>query len=248
MLRDRLATSGLRFKLRTSLFFIAFISLIIGWYTSIARERTKSARLVQQLMNAQSQIRLAESRAGIQADARSIGTQRAKGALSSAKFEGVNLRDVVIQAGTSAFQRTVFDNSDLSNASLTGGGASFQGASFNNAILRNAKLAGGGSSFQLATFENADLSNAVLTGNLAGISLRNAKCVGTTINGSFQGANLDAVQFQNADLSSIRSEDLGSCYFDAPPTYDANSKLPDRFDPIGHGWKKTNAAGGTANR
>jgi uncharacterized protein YjbI with pentapeptide repeats len=131
---------------------------------------------------------------------------------------------------------------------LTGGGASFQGASFNNAILRNAKLAGGGSSFQLATFENADLSGAVLSGSLQGVSLRKAKCVGTTINGSFQGANIGAAQFQNADLSAVRSEDLGSCYFDAPPTYDANTKFPDRFDPVTHGWKKTDAKSGTVGR
>jgi uncharacterized protein YjbI with pentapeptide repeats len=151
----------------------------------------------------------------------------------------MRLQCAVIHAGTSAFQRTVFDNSDLSNASLSGGGASFQGASFNHAVLRNAKLAGGSSSFQLATFESADLSGAVLTGNLQGISLRNAKCVDTTIQGSFQGANIDAAQFQDADLSAVESVNLASCYFDAPPTYDANTKFPEGFDPIANGWKKT---------
>src|SRR2546429_368806 len=116
MLHDRLAPRGLRFKLRTLLACIAFIALVSGWYSSIERERTRSARLVQQLMNAQSQVRMAESRAQIQTNVPSSGNQ-AKGVLSKARFEGVNLRDAVIQGGASAFQQTVFDNSDLSNTS-----------------------------------------------------------------------------------------------------------------------------------
>jgi uncharacterized protein YjbI with pentapeptide repeats len=233
---------SLRFNLRSALFWIAIIAILIGWYTSRERERIRSAKLLQQLLNAQSQIQLAELRADIQHDVASNDVPRNEGVLSSAKFEGVNLRDAVIQGGTSAFQRTVFDNSDLSNASLTGGGASFQGASFNNAKLTNAKLTGGGSSFQLATFDGADLSGAVLTGNLQGVSLRNAKCVGTAINGSFQGANIDGAQFQNADLSSIGSNNLQSCYFEVPPTYDAKTSFPQGFNPVTVGWKKANIA------
>ena len=242
MLQNGRTTGGLRFRLRTVLVCMAFIALVVGWYTSMERERTRSARLLRQLMNAQSQIGLAESRAELQTNVTSGGNPPAKGVLSRARFEGVNLRDVVIQGSTSAFQKTVFDKSDLSNASLTGGGASFQGASFNKAILTNAKLVGAGSSFQLATFEGADLSGAALTGNLQGVSLQNAKCIGARINGSFQGANIDAAQFQNADLSAIRGEDLASCYYKTPPTYDANTKFPDRFDPIEYGWKKVAAS------
>ena len=242
MLNDRLATKGLRFKLRTVLACVAFIALVIGWYASMERERSTSAKLIQQLINAQFQIGLTESRTEIQAKASSSGNTAGKGVLSCARLEGVNLRGANIQGGVSAFQKTVFDSSDLCNASLTGGNASFQGAGFNSAILRNAKLAGGGSSFQLARFEGADLSGAVLIGNLQEVSRRNAKCMGTTINGSFQGANIDAAQFQNADLSAIRSEDLASCYYDASPTYDANTKFPARFDPIAHGWKKVPAS------
>src|SRR5690349_8603489 len=98
MPHDRLATKGLRFKMRTVFVWMAFVALVIGWYASMERERTRTARLVQQLMNAQSQVRMAESRAQIQADAHSAGNQNAKGVLSKAKFEGVNLRDAVIQA------------------------------------------------------------------------------------------------------------------------------------------------------
>jgi uncharacterized protein YjbI with pentapeptide repeats len=228
----------LRFRLRTALVCMALVALLIGWYTSMERERAKSARFVQQLMNAQFQVRMAESRAEMQDHAVSRTKTRGKGALAKASFEGVDLRDVVIKAGTSAFQLTIFDNSDLSGTSLTGGDASFQGSSFKNAILKNAKLGGGGSSFQLATFENADLSGASLTGNLQGMSLRKAKCIGARINGSFQSVNIDAAQFQQADLSAISHQDLASGYYETPPTYNAKTSFPDGFDPNAHGWKK----------
>jgi len=234
------ARRRLRFNLRTVLFWMAFLALLIGWFTSNARERARSRELVQQLMNARSQVRLAESRAEFQVEAHAEGGPKARSGLSSGRFEGVDLRDVVIQAGISEFQRTVFDNSDLSHASLAGGGASFQGASFKNTKLRSVKLTGGGSSFQMATFEGADLTDAALTGNLQAMSLRNAKCVGATISGSFQGTSIDGTQFQKADLSAIRSNDLKSCYFEVPPTYDANTKFPQGFDPKAAGWTKFN--------
>ena len=134
---DQPTIKGLRFNLRTVLVCVAFIALAIGWYTSMSQQRIRSAWLFQQLMNARSQIQLAESRTELQADVPADSDPMAKGVLSGVKLEGVNLRDAVIGGGTSAFQRARFDRSDLSNASLTGGAASFQGASFNNAILRN---------------------------------------------------------------------------------------------------------------
>jgi uncharacterized protein YjbI with pentapeptide repeats len=241
MLPDRNTPGERRFKLSTLFGSVALLAFAVAWYTSTERERTRNAMLAQQLSNAQSQIKLAESRAEIQSPAASNGAPNAKGVLSEARFEGVNLRGATIQGGESAFQRTVFDNSDLSSASLSGGGASFQGARFKNANLKNAKLTGGGSSFQLAIFENADLSAAILTGNLQGISLRGANCTGATIKGSFQGANIDSAGFSSADLSAIRSDDLASCYFETSPTYDKKTKFPDGFDPIAHGWKKETA-------
>jgi uncharacterized protein YjbI with pentapeptide repeats len=218
---------------------MAFLALVVGWYTSMERVRARNAALTRQLMNAQMQIQLAESRAEIQSELTTPRNPTADGGLLPAGFAGMYLQDAVIQAGASAFQRAVFDHSDLSNTSLSGGGSSFQGASFNNAVLRKARLAGGGSSFQLATFESADLSGAILAGNLQGVSLRNAKCIGATIKGSFQGANIDAAQFQDADLSGIESVNLESCYFDTPPIYNASTKFPNGFDPVANGWKKT---------
>lgn len=234
-------TKGPQFKLSTVFAWMAFFALVIGWYTSTSRERSRNAMLGELLSNARLQVSLAESRGELQAEARSSDTAETKRVYSVARFDSMSLRGAVIQVGDSAFQRAIFDNSDLSNAALTGGAASFQGASFKNAKLRNAKLSGGAGAFQVATFEDADLASAVLIGNLQGVSLRNANCEGATISGLFQAANIDAAQFAAADLSAIRSEDLASCYYKDPPTYDAQTKFPADFDPIARGWKKTAA-------
>ena len=60
----------LRFSLRTVLLSMTVLALLIGWYTSNARERARSRALVQQLINARSQVRLAESRAALRNEAR----------------------------------------------------------------------------------------------------------------------------------------------------------------------------------
>jgi hypothetical protein len=47
-----------------------------------------------------------------------------------------------------------------------------------------------------------------------------------------------------ASMSSVRISagvslrSVPSCYFDTPPTYNANTKFPNGFDPVGNGWKK----------
>jgi uncharacterized protein YjbI with pentapeptide repeats len=231
-----------RFNLRTVLVSVVFIALAVGWYASAKRERARNLMLSQQLLNAHSQVQLTESRAmgaKMRRDGFSHDPSRRQ-RWADARNEKIDFCDTVIQGGESAFQRADFVNFDFTNASLTGGGASFQHASFENAILKNAKLMGGGSSFQLASFVGADLSGATLTGNLQGLSLQRAKCFGTTIEGSFQGSDIDSAEFQGANLSAIRSEDLHSCYFRIAPTYDANTKFPEAFDPAAAGWNKTN--------
>ncbi len=122
---------------------------------------------------------------------------------------------------------------------MIGGDASFQGASFKFAILKNAKLTGGESSFQAAVFEDADLSEAVLVGGLEGVLLKNANCTGVTIKGSFHGANIDGTEFGSADLTGIQSEDLGSCYFETPPSYNERTSFPAGFNPKERGWEQT---------
>jgi uncharacterized protein YjbI with pentapeptide repeats len=228
-----------RFKLSTVLTWMTIFALLIAWYRSLEDQRAATARLTQQLLNAQGQIMAAEQRGEAQVELHSGSERTRNRVFAIPKFEGVSLRDMVIQGGTSSFQLTSFDNSDLTGTSLTGGGASFQEASFKNTILRNAKLVGGASSFQLAVFENADLSGATLVGNLQSLSLKNATCVSATIQGSFQGANIDGAQFEGADLTGIERSALSSCYFATPPSYDAKTKFPDGFNPREQGWKLT---------
>ena len=227
-----------RFSLRKVLVFMALIAFLIGWYNSLGSARREKLKLYQQLVDAKMQMQLVESRVAFLSNRTPSLDPTTKGVLSEESLEGMNLRDVVLQSDTAAFQQTSFDNSDLTNASLTGGHASFQGATFNNAILKNAKLTGGASSFQYAYFVNADLSGAILAGNFQVMSLANASCVGTTIKGSFQGVNIDATQFQQADLSAISRNSLESCFFDTPPVYDARTKFPEDFDPTANGWKR----------
>jgi uncharacterized protein YjbI with pentapeptide repeats len=227
-----------RFKLSTVLTWMTIVALLIAWFTSLARERTRIAQLSQQLANAQLQVSTAEMRGEAQAELTAETQIKCDSVFAIPRLEGMDLRDLVIQGGGSAFQLMLFDNSNLTGTSLTGGESSFQEASFKKAILKNAKLVGGSASFQLAVFENADLSGATLAGNLQAVSLKNAKCTGATIQGSFQGANIDGAQFESADLSGIRSDDLASCYFVTPPTFDAKTKFPDGFSPVDNGWKQ----------
>lgn len=225
-----------RLKLRTALALVGGVALAAGWYASMERLRSRDAWLRQQLFNARSEVQAAAWRAESRADESLNGAEQ-ESARPRVRFGGAKLPGVVIKAGDSAFQRAVFDNVDLSNGSLTAGVSSFQLASFNNAVLTGARLIGGGGSFQLASFENADLRNAVLKGNLQGVSLKNAKCIGATISGSFQCANIDGAQFQKADLSAVERNDLASCYFDARPAFDRATKFPDGFDPVDQGWE-----------
>jgi uncharacterized protein YjbI with pentapeptide repeats len=130
------------------------------------------------------------------------------------------LEKATLQGGVSSFQFACFDDANLSQASLTGGGASFQGSTFVKANLTGATLAGGPSSFQNASFEDAIL-------------------VGATLVGSFQVANISGAKFQGADISAINCDDLASCYFDTPPSYNAETKFPTGFDPMEQLWQRT---------
>jgi len=233
-----------RFTLRTALCLMAFATILMGLYASNQRLRASNQRLLasiakvsQRLDNAHLQISLDRSRSTMPDHKDNANAPKLSGVCSFAKLEGVNLRDVAIAGGTNAFYQSVFDRSDLTNAALTGGPSSFQGTSFNNTILKNAQLIGGVSSFQFASFQHADLSGAVLNGNLQGVILADAKCVGATIIGSFQVADISNAQFQDADLSGIASHDLESCHFEPPPQYNGNTKLPNGFDPVATGWK-----------
>lgn len=240
--------SGPRFKLRTVLFGITFVAILVGWYTSLTREQARSERevrevtdkLSQKLRTVQTEERMTGLRGPTQNQMMRMRYDRSleHGELVEPNFEKADLRGFVIQAGEKAFERTNFDGSNLRDATLTGGDASFQGASFKFAKLNNSNLTGGDSSFKLAVFEYADLSGAVLKGDFQGALFKSANCTGATIIGSLNGANIDGAQFEDADLTGIGSNGLKSCYFGTPPSYNANTKFPVGFDPKELGWQQ----------
>jgi uncharacterized protein YjbI with pentapeptide repeats len=82
-----------------------------------------------------------------------------------------------------------------------------------------ATIVGGGASFQKATFEGAILIDATLSGN-------------------FQLVNISGARLEGADLSAIARDNLASCYFKDPPTYDARTKFPPGFDPAERAWRR----------
>ena len=91
--------------------------------------------------------------------------------------------------------------------------------SFVEADLTGATLTGGGASFQNATFEKAIL-------------------IGATLSGNFQLVNFSGARLEGADLSAIAGNNLASCYFKEPPTYDARTKFPAGFDPVERSWRR----------
>jgi uncharacterized protein YjbI with pentapeptide repeats len=234
-----LGESGRRpqFTIRAVLVAIAFLALVLGWYSAVQRAEVTIRRLSMRAMHAEAELRARKLNDRFQ----DREAQRNKRVLSRANLEGVNLRNTSIAVGASAFQRACFNHSDLESASLTGGASSFQYAQFDNANLVNATLTGGGASFSLASFDNANLSGAVLTGQFQGASFAGAKLIGTQFRGSelsFQAVNIDGAQFEGADLSAIRRYDLESCFFQTPPTYDEKTRFPEGFDPVVQLWTR----------
>src|SRR5262249_1737925 len=103
-MRNRHPLNGMQFRLRTLLGVIAVIAIVIGLYTSIQREHSINAKLVEQLANARDQIRMSDTRGKLHADAESYATRNGIGGMSAARFDRVNLSDLVIQGGDRAFQ------------------------------------------------------------------------------------------------------------------------------------------------
>ena len=234
-----------QFTIRTALVATAFAALILGWVSSMQRAERSQRALMLRAMRAEGQLLMDRSRARFQEFDGARYTTLPPRTLERVKLEGMNLRDITIAGGATAFYRASFNDSDLENATLSGGGSSFQRAQFNNARLIDARLTGGGSSFQLASFDNADLSGAVLTGSFGsfqGASFAAAKFQGTQFQGSevaFHAVNIDGAQFQGADLTALKRGDLESCYFQTPPTYDAQTRFPEGFDPLLNSWKRS---------
>lgn len=229
-----------RLSLRTALLLMMLVAIVLGWYSSSQRSRRRITKLSKQLMSL---------KAGLESDSwrsepndERIGREaRNKGIFSHALFTRVNMQGLAIDG---EFHVAEFDSCVLQDANLGGGASGFQLARFNNCNLIDAKLTGGGSAFQLSSFENSDLSGAVLTGggssfqraSFDGANLTDARIICPANSAAFQAVNIDGVQFQGADLSTIRKLDLESCFFDNPPTYDKDTKFPSGFDPADQLW------------
>lgn len=158
-----------------------------------------------------------------------------------ADLDGTNLTGMTLSSDGNAFQRASFRECQLDHATLRGGAAAFQAAKFDGASLVHAQLIGGDAAFQGATFVGANLTGATLNGGSAsfqGASFENAVMIDATLAGHFQSVNLSGVQLQGANLSSIAPENLASCHFDVPPTFNGKSKLPVGFDPVQHVWRR----------
>ena len=239
------------------------VAVVFGWYSSSRRANRLYTRLAKRQEHLTAQLYFATSRSKNNNN-KSQNSREAKDktVFSDARFERVNMRGVTITGkfhGSSfescllqdanlsgSFQGTDFNHCNLANSTFSGDNSSFQLASFVGANLSGAVLTGGGAAFQLCSFVDADLSGAVLTGgggSFQGANFQRAKLFGARIvcpkATAFSAVIIDSTQFQGADLSAISARALESCYFEIPPSYDANTKFPSGFDPLEQLWNRT---------
>jgi uncharacterized protein YjbI with pentapeptide repeats len=220
------------------LMLMALIAALLGWRSAVNRGELQLAQQAGRLQYAEEE--LARARDALN-DRRRIMPDKTR-VLWQARLAGANLSELTLASTSNAFQRASFADCNLEKAVLKGGSSSFQLACFDNANLAGAKLTGGGASFQGATFVGANLQGAVLSGaggSFQQASFENATLVGARLAGSFQLANISGADFAGADLSALGAEDLASCYFKEPPTYDERTKFPAGFDPRARLWRKT---------
>jgi hypothetical protein len=238
--RSSTAASWLpRFSIRGLFFLIALVALLLGWVSSEQRSTRERQQQEQRLRYAEEELRRARDE--LQDDQRrGLRPDRAR-SFWEADLEGSNLAGVTLVSHSNAFQRASFRSCRLEGATLEGGDSSFQLAHFDAAKLARAYLKGGGSSFQASSFAEADLTGATLTGG--GASFQNATfekaiLIGATLSGNFQVVNFSGARLEGADLSAIAGNNLASCYFKEPPTYDARTKFPAGFDPVERSWRR----------
>lgn len=227
----------LRFSIRGVMLLTLLIALLLGWRSSVQRAGVQLRQQAKQLVYAEQELARArdelESRGSIKPDK--------SRAFWLAQLEGANLAGMTISSPGNAFQRASFQGCNLEHATLQGGVSAFQLARFDKAKLAGAKLSGGNASFQHATFVGADLTDAVLTGSGSSFqmsSFENATLVRACLAGSFQAVNISGAHFEAADLSSLDSHDLASCYFKIAPSYDEQTKFPVGFHPEAMGWRR----------
>jgi uncharacterized protein YjbI with pentapeptide repeats len=228
----------MRFSLRTLFVVALLVGLMCGWYATWQRVDRDRKRYEQQLQYAEKELLRAKDQLHDLARGKQPDATRP---FWEAELAGSQLTGMTIASDNNAFQRASFRNCKLESATLAGGVASFQDSCFDGATLTQANLSGGSASFQASTFLNTDLTGATLTGgpgSFQGASFEGAVLIGAKLLGNFQGANLSGAKLQGADVSALAGKDLASCYFDRPPTYDAQTKFPTDFDPQEHLWRR----------
>lgn len=227
-----------RFSVRGLFFLILLIALGLGWFT--ARRSAERQRRMQEYRLRYAEEELRRARDEFRDQSRGPRPDRAR-SFWEADLQGSNLAGMTITSNENAFQRASFRDCRLEGATLQGGDSSFQLARFDAAKLAKAHLKGGRASFQESSFVGADLTGATLHGgpsSFQGASFEGAILVGAKLSGNFQGVNISGARFEAADLSAITRDDLATCYFKEPPTYDARTKLPPGFDPVEALWRK----------
>ncbi len=228
----------LKFSNRTLFGVVVLVALICGWFSTWQRADRERRRHEQRLLYAEQELERARGQVRDLARANRPDLTRS---FWEAELEGANLTRMTLTSTSNAFQRASFRNCMLENATLKGGDASFQFACFDDAILAQASLTGGGASFQESTFVRAELTGATLTGgpgSFQSASFEDAILVGAKLVGSFQAANISGAKLQGADISAINCDDLASCYFNSPPTYNAETMFPEGFDPTEQLWRR----------
>ena len=227
-----------RISTRELLLLIALVAMILGWMAS--QRRADRVRRLEEHRLRYAEEELRRAREELRDTLRSPRPDRAR-SFWQAGLDGANLASMTIASKENAFQHASFRNCRLEGATLEGGDSAFQLARFDAAKLTRARLTGGNASFQFASFVGADLTGAVLSGgpsSFQGASFEGAKLAGATLSGSFQGVNLSGARFESADLLAIGGDDLASCYFREPPTYDTRTKFPMGFDPVKRSWRR----------
>jgi uncharacterized protein YjbI with pentapeptide repeats len=227
-----------RLSIRGLYFLILLVALLLGWVSSQQRAERERRQQEQRLRYAEEELRRARDE--LQDQMRGPRPDRAR-SFWEADLEGSNLAGMTIVSNDNAFQRASFRKCRLEGATLGGGVSSFQLARFDAAKLARACLKGGGSSFQASSFVGTDLTDANLIGgpsSFQGASFEKAILIGAKLSGNFQGVNISGARLEAADLSAIARDDLASCYFKDPPTYDARTKFPPGFDPAERSWRR----------
>jgi type II secretory pathway pseudopilin PulG len=227
-----------RVSIRGLLFLILLAALLFGWRAS--QQRAERERRQQEHRLRYAEEELSRARDELQDQQRGPRPDRAR-SFWEADLEGSNLAGMTIASAGNAFQRASFRRCRLEGATLEGGASSFQFARFDAAKLARACLKGGSSSFQASSFLGADLTGATLiggSGSFQRASFEEAILIGAKLSGNFQLVNISGARFEAADLSAIAHDNLASCYFKEPPTYDARTRFPPGFDPVDRSWRR----------